>query len=157
MEGEGDKSETEIKIFNAIVLLGLLYGARAWEENMLDALEMGMLRSFAGIRWDDFACNADIKERLNQPPVSLKLRRVKLKWFVHVGRMADEMQVKIIMNATMKGRRPVGRSSTRWKDVLARHLDYSGFSVEEMRLEARDRDQWRYIVLASSDSNTTGI
>ena len=96
----------KMKIFNAIVIPVLLYGASAWaltrtEETRLDSLEMGMLRSIAGVRWDDFVRNAEIRERLRQPPVSLKLRRARLKWFGHVERMGDERQVKIIMNATM--------------------------------------------------------
>ena len=151
----------KMKIFNAIVIPVLLYGASAWaltrtEENRLDSLEMGMLRSIAGVRWDDFVRNAEIRERLRQPPVSLKLRRARLKWFGHVERMGDERQVKRIMNATMEGRRPVGRPRTRWRDVLARDLDIVGLSVEEARLEARDRDQWRDIVLASCDCNAAG-
>ena len=51
--------KVKMKIFNAVVLPVLLYGASAWavtrtEENRLDALEMGMLRSIMGVRWDDF-------------------------------------------------------------------------------------------------------
>ena len=69
------------KMFNAIVLPVLLYGATAWtvmltEENWLNALEMGMLRSIVAIRWDDFV---DIEERLCQPPMSIKLRRVRMR------------------------------------------------------------------------------
>ena len=151
----------KMKIFNAIVLPVLLYGATAWaltrtEENRLDALEMGMLRTIVGVRWDDFVRNADIRERLRQPPVSLKLRKARLKWFGHVERMGDERQVKRVMNATMVGRRPVGRPRTRWKDVIARDLSASGLSVEEARLAARDRDQWRDVVLASCDCNAAG-
>ena len=47
----------------------------------------------------------------------------------------------------------MGRPRTRWRDVLARDLDNVGLSVEEARLEARDRDQWRDVVLASCDCN----
>ena len=108
-----------MRIFNAAVLPVLLYGATAWavtrtEESRLDALEMGMLRSIVGVRWDDFVRNSDIRERLCQLPFSQKLRRARMKWFGHVERMGDERQVKKIMNATMEGRRQVGRPQTRW-------------------------------------------
>ena len=150
-----------MRIFNATVLPVLLYGATAWamtrtEENRLNALEMGMLRSIVGIRWDDFVRNVHIRERLCQPPVSLKLRRARMRWFGHVERMGDERQVKRIMNAAMEGRRPVGRPRTRWKDVLQRDLDTSGLSIEEARLECLDRDRWRGVVLASCDYNAAG-
>ena len=151
----------KMKVFNAIVLPVLLYGATAWaltqtEQNRLDALEMGMLRTIAGVRWDDFIRNVDIRERLRQPPVSVKLRKARLKWFGHVERMGDGRQVNRIMNATMEGRRPVGRPRTRWRDVIGRDLGASGLSVEEARLEARDRDRWRDVVLASCAYNAAG-
>ena len=153
--------KVKMRIFNAIVLPVLLYGATAWavtrtEENRLNALEMGMLRSIVGIRWDDFVRNVDIRERLCQPPVSLKLRKARMRWFGHVERMGDERQVKRIMNAVMEGRRPRGRPRTRWKDVLQRDLDTSGLSIEEARLECLDRDRWRGVVLASCDYNAAG-
>ena len=85
--------------------------------------------------------NVDIRERLRQPPVFLKLRRPRLKWFGRVERMGDERQVKRILNATMEGRKPVGTPRTRWRHVFARYLDAVGLSVEEAKLEARDRDQ----------------
>ena len=81
-----------------------------------------MLRDIAGVRWDDFVRNVDIRGRLCQPPVSLKLRRARLKWFDHVQRMGDEREVKRIMNAEMEGRRPVGRPRTRWRDFIGRNL-----------------------------------
>ena len=47
--------KVKLKIFNAIVLLILLYGATAWaltktEEIGLDAVGMGMLWSIVGVR-----------------------------------------------------------------------------------------------------------
>ena len=110
----------------------------------------------AAVWWDDFVRNAEIRKRLRQPALSIKLSKARLKWFGHVERMGDERQVKRIMNATMEGRIQVGRPRTRWRDVLARKLDAVGLSVEEARLEARDRDQWRDIMLASCDCNAAG-
>ena len=116
-----------------------------------------MLRSIVGVGWDDFVRNAVIRERLCQPPVSLKLRRARMKWFGHVKRMGDERQVKKIMNATMEGRRPVGKPRTRWKGGLERDLESSGLSLEQAAVESRDRSQWRNIVLASCDYNADSL
>ena len=153
--------KVKMKVFNAIVLPVLMYGATAWaltrtEEIRLDAFEMGMLRSIVGVRWDDFVRNVEIREMLSQPPVSLKLRRARMKWFGHLERMSDDRQVKRITQAEMQGRRPVGRPRTRWKDVLRRDLEGSGLSLEEAAAEALDRDQWKRIVLASCDYNAAG-
>ena len=151
----------KMKIFNAVVIPVLLYGATAWaltrtEERRLDAFEMGMLRSILGVRWDDFVRNVDIREMLCQVPVSLKLRRARMKWFGHVERMGEDRQVKRIMQVEMSGRRPRGRPRTRWKDVVRRDLEGSGLDLEEAAVEARDRDRWREIVLASCSYNAAG-
>ena len=96
---------------------------------------------FAVKKYISFGYNAVIRERLCQPLVSLKLRRARMKWLGHVERMGDERQVKKILNATMEGRRPVGRPRTRWKDVLGRDLESSGLSLEQAAVESRDRGQ----------------
>ena len=51
--------KVKMNVFNVIVLRVLMYGATAWaltrrEEIRLDAIEIGMLRSIVGVRWDDF-------------------------------------------------------------------------------------------------------
>ena len=94
----------KMKIFNAVVLPVLMQGAISLaltrtEERRLDAFEVGMLRCKVEVRWDDFVRNVDIWESLCQPPVSLKLRRARVKWLGHIERMGDERQVKKIMNA----------------------------------------------------------
>ena len=77
-----------------------------------------------------------------------------MKWFEHVERMGEERQVKRIINAEMRGRRPVGRPRTRWKDVLLRDLEGSGLSLEEAAVEAGDHDRWRMSVQASCGYNS---
>lgn len=153
--------KVKMKIFNAVVLPVLLYGATAWaltqtEEKKLDAFEMRMLRSILGVRWDDFERNVDIRERLCQPPVAIKLRKARLQWFGHVERMGEDRQVKRIMEAEMVGRRPVGRPRTRWKGVLQRDLQNVGLTLEEAAAETQDRERWRTIVLASCHYNVAG-
>ena len=103
-----------------------------------------------------FVRNVDIKERSRQPPVSLKLRRTRLKCFGHVQRMGEERQVKLIMNAEMEGRRPMGRPQTRWRDVIGRDLQSSGLSIEQAALKALERDRWRNVVRASCNYNAAG-
>ena len=117
---------------------------------------MRMLRNSTGVRWDYLVRNEDIRERLCQAPVSINLRRTRLKWFRQVERMGGERQVKRIMNAETEGRRLVGRPQTRWKDILRRDLTSSGLSLGEAAAEALDRDSCRTIVRASCDFNAAG-
>ena len=67
----------------------------------------------------------DVRERLCQSPVSLKLRRAKMKWLGHFERMGNRRQVRRIMNREMEGRRPIGRHRTTWEDVIRRDLESS--------------------------------
>ena len=148
--------KVKIKIFKAVMMSVLMYGATSWaltgtEERRLDTFEMAMLRSIVGVRWDDFVRNIDIRERLCQSPVSLKLRRARMKWFGHVEKTGDERQLRRIMNAEMEGSRQVGRPQTRLKDVIRRDLESSGLSMEQAALEARDRDRRNNTKRASRD------
>ena len=93
---------------------------------------------------------------LFQPPVSLKLRRTRMKWFGHLERMGDERQVKRFAQAEMQGKRPAGRPRNKWKDVLRRDLEGTGLSLAEAVTEALDRDRWRKIVEAPCDYNAAG-
>ena len=92
------------------------------------------------MRWDDAVRNDDIRARLEQAPVSLKLRSARMKRLGHVERMGEERQVKRIFKAEMQGRRPVGRQRTRWKNVLLRCLERKGLNLEEAATEALYRD-----------------
>jgi hypothetical protein len=117
-----------MRIFNAIVVPILMYGSSSWaltrtEEKRLDSFEM---RRITGFRWNDFVRNEEIRRMTEQAPVTLRMKRTRLKWFGHVERMGEERQVKRIWKALMAGRRPVGRPRTRWKDVLKRDLKHRG-------------------------------
>ena len=101
-----------------------------------------MLRSFADVRWDDLIRNDDIRAKLEQPPVSLKLKSARMKWLGHIKRMGEQMQVKKFFKADMQGTRPVGSPRTRWKDVLLRDLERSGLSFKEATTEAQYQDAY---------------
>ena len=75
--------------------------------------------------------NVDIRERLHQPPVFLKLKRAGMKWFGRGKRMEGERQVKKVMSTEMEGRRRVRRPRTIWIDVFQRHLQNSGPTLEQ--------------------------
>ena len=79
-----------------------------------------------------------------------------MDWFGHVERIGEERRVKRIMNAEMEGRILVGRPLTRWKDVHRKDLESSRLTLEQAAEEARDRETWKNIVLASSDYSAAG-
>ena len=93
---------------------------------------------------------------LSQPPVSLKLRRARMKWFGHLERTGVEGQVKRVAQADMQGRKPAGTPRNKWKRVLRRDLEGSRLSLEKVATEALDRDRWKRIAQASCDYNAAG-
>ena len=81
--------KVEMKIFKDVAFSVLLYDAKEWaltltEERRHDAFEMCMLGSIGSllnvrVNWNDFVRNVDIRKKLHQPLVSLKLKRPTLK------------------------------------------------------------------------------
>ena len=146
--------KVKMKVFNAMVLPVLSYAASTWamtrtEERKLDALEMRMIRTIMGIRWTDRVRNEDIRSRLHQVPISLKIRRARLQWLGHMERMEVDRIPKEVSRARMVGRRPRGRPRTRWDQVVERDLENAGVSLVEARGIAPDRQEWREVVSAS--------
>ena len=115
-----------------------------------------MLRNNAGVRWDQFVRKEDIRARLCQPPVSLKMKGARLKWFRYFAKIGGERPVKRIMKGKMQGRRPVAKPTTKWKDVHETDLKKGRLSLEEAVTEALDLERWRTIVQASCDYSAVG-
>jgi hypothetical protein len=147
-------TKVKMRIFNAVILPVMLYGATAWtltqkEERRLDAWEMKLLRRMLNIRWDDFVRNDDIRCMLNQMPVTWRLRERRLKMYGHLERMDEDRIARRLWKAEMRGRRPVGRPRTRWRGMLERDVDGLNMTVEEAREMTHNRDEWRAAASAS--------
>jgi len=146
--------KVKMKIYNAVVVPVLTYAASTWamtrtEERKMDALEMKMIRTIMGIRWSNRVRNEDIRRRLQQVPVSLRVRRARLKWLGHIERMEASRIPREVSEARMIGRRPRGRPRTRWDQVVERDLENAGVPLAEARGLAADRQEWRRVVSAS--------
>jgi hypothetical protein len=70
----------------------------------------------------------------------IKIRR--LEWAGHIIRMDKETIPKKVLNGNFHTTRPVGRSRTRWADVIQRDaLQLQG--IRGWRRKAENRDEWR--------------
>ena len=58
--------------------------------------------------------SSEVRKSLNIEPLLLRIERSQLRWFGHVSRMPQKRLPKQALHAKANGRRPVGRSSTRW-------------------------------------------
>ena len=89
------KISTKVKIYNAVVITTLLYGAETWaitkqQEQRIDAFDSRCLRSILNIRWWHHTRNTTVRERAQQPYASLIMKKSKMRWFGHVQRMSPE-------------------------------------------------------------------
>ena len=103
------------KIYRAIVLSTLLYGAEAWtvyrrQLKKLHAFMMRHLRSIMRITWMDKVTNKDILERTGLPSMEDLLIRKDHRWTGHVMRMSPDMLPKQILYSQLSsGHRKRGR------------------------------------------------
>ncbi|KAK2193511.1 hypothetical protein NP493_12g11018 [Ridgeia piscesae] len=83
------------KIYHAIVLSTILYGAETWtvyrrQMKKLHAFMMRHLLSIMRIIWMDKVTNKEILERTGLPSVEDLLIRMNLRWTGHLVRMSPD-------------------------------------------------------------------
>ena len=61
-------------------------------------------------------------------------------------RMEDERLVKRVMKARVSGRNARGRPRLGWMNGVRNALNDRGIGVEEAKVRARDRNEWRALV-----------
>ena len=143
---------TKCKLFRAIVVPSLVYGAETWPATegllkRLDTFQSRCLRRIWGINWWDYIRTEDVLHRSHQPSVSTIIRRSRLRWFGHVMRMDEIRLPKRILDWKPCGTRPRGRPRSRWIDLVSQDLCNCGIqSMEEAKREAQDRGKWQRLV-----------
>jgi len=113
--------------------------------NYCNETEMRFLHRIEGDTLFDKERSSEIRKSLNIEPLLLRIiERSQLRWFGHVSRMPQKRLPKQALLAKVKGKRPVGRSRTRWEDYIE---DLSCNRVElqssEMLAVMADRDVWQ--------------
>ena len=54
--------------------------------------------------------------------------------------------LKLVWKAEVSGRRPIRRPKVGWKDAVKKTLGKRDMSVEEARVRAMDKREWRMVV-----------
>ena len=76
----------------------------------------------------------------------IKSRR--MRWAGHVERMGEERVVYRVLVRKPEGKRPLGRSRSRWVDNIRVDLQEVGCGYVDWIGLAQDRDRWRTLVSA---------
>ncbi|XP_063594818.1 uncharacterized protein LOC134771786 [Penaeus indicus] len=126
----GIRRSTKVKVYQAMVLLTLLYGCEAWtcyakHLKRLEAFHQRKLRSLLGISWKDHITNAEVLARAGLPSVEARIRSSQLRWVGHVVRMPEHRLPKQILYSELEAcKRPVAArvsgSWTRRKRLIGR-------------------------------------
>jgi hypothetical protein len=77
-------------------------------------MEMKFLREILGKTRRDKIRNDDIREQLKVDDIKNYIERNRLKWYGHVMRMSEERIPRRTLEMKLRGRRPRGRTRTRW-------------------------------------------
>ena len=143
---------TKKGLYESVIVPTALYAAETWgmktaDKQRLDVLEMRCLRSMCGVtRWDRLR-NEEVRRRTGVLlELSNRAEQKGLRWFGHVERMDEDRMVKRISGSGVRGGRPRGRPRFGWMEGVKRSLESRGVSVEQGRVRARDRKEWRKFV-----------
>ena len=137
------------KIYRAIILSTLLYGAETWTVYMrhvkrLHAFMMRHLRSIMKIRWQDKVTNINVLNRTGLPSMEDLLIRKNLRWTGHLLRMpTDRLPRQVLYSQLPDGQRPRGRPRLRYKDTIKRNLKKGDIDTNSWKSLALQRDVWR--------------
>ena len=137
------------KIYRAIILSTLLYGAETWtvyrrHVKKLHAFMMRHLRSIMKIRWQDKVTNIKVLKRAGLPSMEDLLIRKNLRWAGHLLRMpTDRLPRQVLYSQLPDGQRPRGRPRLRYKDTIKINLKKRDIDTNSWKSLALQRDVWR--------------
>jgi hypothetical protein len=121
-------NKCKIDIYKVYFKKILLYGAESWtctkkEKSKIQATEIKVLKEILGKTRRDKIRNDDIREQLKVDDIQHDMEEIRLKWYGHVMRMADDRIPKKMLEMKLRGRRPTGRPRTRWMDQVKRDME----------------------------------
>ena len=131
-------------VYKACVRSVLTYGAETWAMKAgvfqrLRATERRMLRMICGVTLKDMVESTVIASRVGVNDLEEHLRQKRLRWFGHIVRRDEEVEIKKVFELKIEGRRKRGRPVKRWIDVVEEDMKKRGV----VQQDAGDREGWR--------------
>ena len=142
-------TKTKILVYQACVLLSLLYGSETWtlyarQEKRLNSFHMRCLRKILGIKWQDKIPDTEVLEKAGIPSLFAILRSRRLRWLGHVSRMDDSRIPKQVLYGELSnGKRSTGRPKLRYKDQCKATMTDLSIDSGNWDELAKDRSRWR--------------
>ena len=144
---------TKMRVFRAVVLARLLYGAELWpltaaELYKLEAFQTFCLRRILRVSWMDHVPNEVIRKRCFQSSLESIMRQRRLRWLGHVQRMELPRMPKLILWGRLPNmKRKPGGQRKRWMDVCMEDLKRLGI-LHSWKSLCLSRTDWASSIVA---------
>ncbi|BHF68203.1 hypothetical protein SprV_0301123600 [Sparganum proliferum] len=148
----GLQLSTKLKMYKAVILPTLLYGAETWtvyakQARRLNHFHLSCLRRILRLNWQDRIPDTDVLERTGILSIYAMLRQIQLRWSGHLVRMDDErLPKRLFYGDVATGSRRQGRPIRRYKDTLKSSLKRLQINPTNWEELALDRPTWRRTV-----------
>lgn len=146
----------KMELMRALVFSIFLYGAETWtlratDRRKIDAFEMWCWRRMLRIPWTARRTNISIlRELVVRTRLSSICLQRALQFFGHIARRDGNSLERLIVTGNVEGRRPRGRSPTRWADQIRVAI---GTSFCGAIRRAEDREQWKELVVRVTEGH----
>ena len=145
--------KTKLRIYNAIIMSCLLYGAEMWDLNAkelqrVESFHAKCLRKILKVKYTEHRANHDIRAACNIPCALELIRRRRLNWLSSLASMRHDRYPKCLAWAAAEGKRN-GRAYRNWQSRVLGDLQHvsqiepSFFSLADWRVKARCRNDWK--------------
>nr|VZI16230.1 unnamed protein product [Spirometra erinaceieuropaei] len=148
----GLQLSTKLKMYKAVILPTLLYGAETWtvytrQARRLNHFHLSCLRRILRLNWQDRIPDTEVLERTGILSIYAILRQMQLRWSGHLVRMDDErLPKRLFYGDVATGSRRQGGQIRRYKDTLKSSLKRLQINPTNWEELARDRPTWRRTV-----------
>nr|VZI30939.1 unnamed protein product [Spirometra erinaceieuropaei] len=148
----GLQLSTKLKMYKAVILPTLLYGAETWtvytrQTRRLNHFHLSCLRRIPRLKWQDRIPDTEVLERTGILSIYAILRQMQLRWSGHLVRMDDErLPKRLFYGDVATGSRRQGGQIRRYKDTLKSYLKRLQINPTNWEELARDRPTWRRTV-----------
>nr|VZI19294.1 unnamed protein product [Spirometra erinaceieuropaei] len=148
----GLQLSTKLKMYKAVILPTLLYGAETWtvytrQARRLNHFHLSCLRRILRLNWQDRIPDTEVLERTGILSIYSMLRQMQLRWSGHLVRMDDErLPKRLFYGDVATGSRRQGGQIRRYKDTLKSSLKRLQINPTNWEELARDRPTWRRTV-----------
>nr|VZI18588.1 unnamed protein product [Spirometra erinaceieuropaei] len=148
----GFQLSTKLKMYKAVIMPTLLYGAETWtvyakQARRLNHFHLSCLRRILRLKWQDRIPDTDVLERTGILSIYAILRQIQLRWSGRLVRMDDErLPKRLFYGDVATGSRRQGGQIRRYKATLKSSLKCLQINPTNWEELALDRPTWRRTV-----------